>query len=412
MIDFVSGGVSIARARLARRLSIAGKAGFAVAIVTSYLGGVFGYGSAISRIAPGVAGMLNLAALAAIVASYAIWLTRTPALGRVVFAADTLHVARGSATRSVPRSAIRSAYVVRRAVGAAFVPTVEIALADGDLVAVRASSDAEAAALVAELGFGPGGAHVTVDVAAPTRRLFHPLLGIAAYYLALLAAVPLVVVGAALHSPAPGAAMGVVVVPVMLLVYRVLRSLLQGPKLTIGVDGVTWQSGRRKRFVPRAAIRGIDQQHPAMPIVIHTDTGPIVVNAAAIDAERRAAAARLLYERLATQSAVRARAPAFVRAGRPLAEWRAHLRQVVEDASYRSAGASLEDAAAVLGSPDATREERVGAALALRVAGEPPQRIRVAVAPSADDALREAVDAVLDERADDARVEKALRRIV
>jgi hypothetical protein len=412
MIDLASGGVTIVRGRLARRLSNVAKGSFAAAMVVTYLGNVFDAGAVGRASVAATGGLANIVAFALMVVSYALWVTRTPAPGRVAFDGATLRVWRGGAMREVPRASVTSAYVVYRPFGTMQVPTVEIALRDGDSFAVRTETDEQAQALVAALGFGPGAKSVTIDMGSPTRRLFHPLLGVASYYIAILCSAPLILLTAGMrHRPDPPFFLGLVLAPLMLLAYRFLRTLVRAPRLTIGDDGVTWESGRKKRFVPRSSILGIEQRHPAMPVSIHTDRGPIVVMGSALDIDRRAAAARIAHARISARQPGRERAPLFDRAGRSLGEWREHLRRVLDDSSYRSAGASVDEASAVLSNPEATREQRVGAALALRVAGEPPERIRVAVAPSADDALREAVEAVADERADDARVAKVLRRI-
>ncbi|MDB4946044.1 MAG: hypothetical protein JWP97_5578, partial [Labilithrix sp.] len=56
-------------------------------------------------------------------------------------------------------------------------------------------------------------------------------------------------------------------------------------------------------------------------------------------------------------------------------------------------------------------EQRVGAALALRVAGEPPARIRVAAEAVVHEPTRQVLDALAsDDVHDDAAVDKALRR--
>lgn len=68
-----------------------------------------------------------------------------------------------------------------------------------------------------------------------------------------------------------------------------------------------------------------------------------------------------------------------------------------------------EDAFAVVRSAAATDDERIGAAIALRVAGE-PERVRIAADTLANDDVRDALEAIAD-GADDVRVERALRKI-
>src|SRR5207253_2417754 len=86
---------------------------------------------------------------------------------------------------------------------------------------------------------------------------------------------------------------------------------------------------------------------------------------------------------------VHPRAAAFERGGekRDVGAWKSALRGTL-DAGYRAAGTTVEDANAVLASTGSTIEQRLGAALALRVAGEPPQRIRIAADGMVDPKLR------------------------
>jgi hypothetical protein len=116
----------------------------------------------------------------------------------------------------------------------------------------------------------------------------------------------------------------------------------------------------------------------------------------------------IIHERVAAAARVASKAAAFDRRGRDVAAWRDHVKRVLADGGYRDAPPfTVDDAAFVMRSPLATPEQRVGAALALRVAGEPKERVRVASDAIADDRLRVAVDAIADD--DDDRVEKALR---
>ena len=100
------------------------------------------------------------------------------------------------------------------------------------------------------------------------------------------------------------------------------------------------------------------------------------------------AVARVIEERLGPAATTADRFTHYERGGRPLAEWRDHLAQAMNQASYRHNAATVDEAATVLRSAQATPEQRVGAALAMRVAGQPKERIRVAVDAAADDRVR------------------------
>jgi hypothetical protein len=148
--------------------------------------------------------------------------------------------------------------------------------------------------------------------------------------------------------------------------------------------------------------------------------GTLRLAGAALDLQRSTAAGRVLRERLArltpgagatnpaAETSPAPRAAHYARGQRTVAGWRAALA-AMRDASYRGPTASVEDMTAVLTSPLATPEERVGAALALRIAGEPPARIRVAAEAVASEHLREALAAAAE--SDDATLDVALRRL-
>ncbi len=82
----------------------------------------------------------------------------------------------------------------------------------------------------------------------------------------------------------------------------------------------------------------------------------------------------------------------------------------ISTAGYREAsGVTVEDADAVLRNPSAPVDARIGAALALKAAG---QRVRIAdaAAPVSDEALREALEAVAAGHDEPEKLAKLLRR--
>src|SRR5262249_18369760 len=127
-----------------------------------------------------------------------------------------------------------------------------------------------------------------------------------------------------------------------------------------------------------------------------------------VDWERLGAVGRLIEARHGPSTAPPERFAAFERAGASLAEWKDHIRASIEQTGYRTAASPVEDAAEIVRSPHAAPDQRIGAALALRIAGEPPDRIRVAAGAVVDDDVRGALEAIADD--DDARAERALRR--
>jgi hypothetical protein len=416
-LELASGGVSWARVGASRVASRIGKALFVVAVASGQVLPVFDAYTRASNVAAGVMIGAWVAMLGAFVASFTLYFARSSNRARVTVDDGSLVVAYARRSRAVARTEIASVYAVDRPVAGGLVPTVEIALARGDLLTVRVDSAEQARALVLALGFGAGGRRVTIALDAPARRFYHLLLAVGAYQLGSLLALPFVLLGTMLaKDPAVelltrgGSA---VVGPAVLVVYTLLRRLLRPPTLTIGDDGVAYSAGLKRTFVPRAALASVEQPHPSAPLVLHTAGGaPVVVNASVLDPARRVAAGRVVYERLVAAPRGAEAPAAFERAGRSVTAWRMHLRGLFEAGGYREAGTSVDDAAAVLRSASATPEQRVGAALALRVAGEPCERIRVAAEGAADERVRVALAAVADAgEDDDAPLEKALKRL-
>lgn len=388
---FESRGLSWRHVASARLISTAGKALLLAGMVL--LGPVLAMEPDDRFVGPFYGGSIAFGLLALAV-SYAVSLTQTWSPRRFRVGDDALLVL----GRSVPLRKIASAYVVERRIGGTAVPTVEIELRSGDVLSVRVQDPATAAELVSALGFGPGGRCVRIDLARPTRRLLHPLLGAGAVVFG-------VVIGAIVASlvagtgPANAARFGGVFYAVLAIAsaifYAAFKRLSAAPVVVVGNDGVVVEQALREARFSRARL----SRHGSV----------VPVGGVAHDAERQAAVSAMIAERFGAAAAPPERAAAFARAGRDVGAWRAHVRSAL-DAGYRAAGASVDDAAAVLASPAATEDQRIGAALALRVAGEPPERVRIAAAGAVDPRFRVVLEAIADD-ADDARLEKALGRL-
>ncbi len=360
-VELESDGVSWAPVRRARALSRFGRALLAVSVTLgaltpvslrvlgdSSLGGMWSLVLVLGSV------VLTLVVPALFIASFAVWFRRGALPGRVKVGADGLSVVRGGAERIVPLSSVRSAFFVWRphspgplVVGSG-ASVVEILLDDGDEITARAPSEEAARAMVDALGFGPRGARVHIPLGAPDRRWLHLALGIGAYWCASLLRAPFLFAaplagGRAMDalSVALTVAGAAIVAPAMLGLYALFCRLARAPEVTVGDDGIAYSAGRRSRFLARGDVAGLDMPHPAMALTIHLREGlgpPIVVKGAGVDASRRAAVARIAYERGAATGA--ARQPLFERGGRTVAAWRNHVRRLLEDGSYRSTGTS------------------------------------------------------------------------
>lgn len=395
-----SPGVSRARVRLSNLFSWTGKALFCLAFLGMYL---TPKNPVVTAISAGAWAFM----IGAFVASFVVWFLRSPKPGEVAVENGALFVRGGS----IPLASVTNALFVPRLVRGFRVPTVEIDLAKGDRVAIQTSTEEEARALVDVLGFGPHGRAVTIDTASPARRMLHILLGIGAYYIGSFAAmIPLFIVLALGHFGEPPAFTGLLLGPAAILAHTWLKTLARAPSLTVGEDGVVLRTGRKRRVIPRADLVGVEQYVPGAPALLKLrNGGSHALAGSSIDIERRAAAARLVWERFFAEPPAPIRAAELGRNGRSVADWRAHVRSLFES-GYRTAGTTIDDASAILHSPNATPDERVGAALALRVAGEPPERVRVAASAMVDDRVRVALEELAD-AGDDAAVDRALARI-
>ena len=403
-VTFASGGISWTRVRTPRLISRIAKALYAI----SALGALAIAYSAMAWFA--VFGGLGLLAWPLFILSIILSLTQTTFAGGLAVSRTELVVhGRGSKRTFIPLSKIVGAMVVHREMFNGFVPTVEIELKSGDRLTARLPDPHSATAVVRALGFGAGGRRVHASLAKPTRRLIHPLLGFVAYVTAMV-----VMLGPASSNAAGNFEYAYAAYPfVALLIYAGLKRLVRPPEVTIGEDGVLLRHRFGRTFVPRADIAFVSA-HGSSLVVERRSGGRVHVGGFALDLARGQAVARVVEERSGPAETTADRFTHYERGGRLLAEWRAHLAQAMNQASYRHNAATVDEAAAVLHSAQATPEQRVGAALALRVAGQPKERIRVAVDAAADDRVREALEAVAaarDGEVDDPVVEKALQRL-
>lgn len=401
---FASGGLSWTRKSLPRWLSRFAKGLYALSALAA-VGMVFD-----SLAFFGVLTVVSALAWPLFIVSYILSLTQNAFAGGLEISRTELVVHAGKKREIIPLARIAGAMVVEREVFGAFVPSVEIQLASGDILTARLPEPRSAHLVVRSLGFGPGARRVDASLAKPTRRLLHPLLGFAAYILAMVVTFG----GSSLFSAAAGFEFIYTVYPlVALALYLGVTRYFRAPEVTIGDDGLAIRL-RRPELIPLSDIEKVGASGPAL-VVQRRSGARTMVHGSGLDPGRVMAVARALEERLRPSATTTDRFAHYDRAGRALAEWRAHLARSMNESSYRQNAATVDEAAAVLQSAQATPEQRVGAALALRVAGQPKERIRIASETSADERVREALEAVAEAgegEADDPVLEKALQRLV
>lgn len=398
-----SRAVAVRRTGLARWLGLLSKIGLAELLVLLAVGANHG-----------VIGFSFLGFVSFVLASLAARMVNLENEGTVVVDETAVTVLTTRVHRTIPRAEIRAAIATQRVIaGGVPIHAVEITTrarglgGDGDVVRVRTKDREEAEALVRALGFGPGQRRVAIDFASPARPLLHVFLLFPAFVLANLLSVSALLVAEGVGGHVPVEIVGPLFFAAFFVAFELVKRGFRAPRWIVGDDGILIQRAFGKTWVKRDAIAKIKNRGLALaPVILRADGGQLVApRGAGIDHTRVHAAVEALEGRLAPR-APKPNAPELVRGERSVQALREELRQRIEQPTYREAAATTETAEALMRSPEASLDERVAAAMALRIAGEPAAKIRVAADAFVDDATREALEAVAAD--DDTRIERAL----
>lgn len=399
-----SGGMSWTRVRTPRVLSQIAKALLAIgALSTMMVAHEDALLAQLSTVGPTLAILL-------FITSYMVSLAATAFAGTLEIHPDHLAIQTATDRIVIRNEKIRSAMVVERPSFQTSIDTVEIELTNGDLLVTRLPEPGAASKVVEALGFGAGGGRVHATLAKPTRRLLHPLVGLVCSLVAI--GIPEALGSRLRVGGADLAALAILAYPLFALVlYAAGKRLMRPLEITVGDDGVLVKLRLETRFIPRRDIAFVGAAF-GTKMFIETRSGERirVGGMLLLDDARRIAIARVIEERAGPAAAGAERFANYERGGRALPAWRAHLGHAMHGASYRMNAATVDEAAAVLRSAQATAEQRVGAALALRIAGQPKESILVAADAAVDDRIREALEAVVESE-DDVAIEKVLRRL-
>jgi hypothetical protein len=382
-----SGTIAWTRVRSTRTLSSAAKSLYVVGSVLSaswIVWGAIWVGS--------LGASMTILAWPLLMVSYAVRLSPSHGPGALSVAGDALFVHQRSGARKILRDDIVSALLVPRAMGQGTVAAVELDLVGGDRVTLRTPDAAAAEAVVRELGFGPGGKRIEVDVAGASRRLMHPVLALGSYIVITLMITAFATLGAAWNELALPLLLQGATPALTMLLYELAKRASGAPRVSVGVDGVIVTRGLRREHFPLDAERALPRE------------------GAFLDRERCAAVAAVIDARREAIAVSPERRVRYARQDRPVTEWRSAIARAVDEPGYRVAPAPVDEAEATLRSATAAPDERVGAALAMRVRGEGGERIRVAAAAMSDERLRLALEAVADAE-DDAALDQALAKL-
>jgi hypothetical protein len=327
----------------------------------------------------------TLAAPACLLASVVASRLRGARAGAITVDGAGLTLERGPGVSQVPFADIAEGWLSPLA------GEVALRLRGGDVLRARLVRPEDGRALLEAAGLDAS--RRTLRISLGRARMLDVLAWLLGYpVLSMLVVIPLLLLGMSV-------AMGLhtaLTVGATYLLHRGLRALLGPGELVVGADGLTVHSGGRRRFVAYDRVASV-RVDPSRVTVSLTDGSAVHARASQLDA----ATAALIRDRIAEAQAVRgqdeggAQALAQLdRQGRGVAAWAAALRRVVEDAGdYRRGALTPEQLGAVLESPAASMERRLGAAVALYARADPEDhaRIRIAAEACANPRLRVAL---------------------
>jgi hypothetical protein len=359
----------------------------------------------------GTLAVATVGGLVAMVLSWMMSLLSGDTPGHVTFHDGVLRLKKNRDWTAIAKADITSAHAQAGGV-------VEITTRAGDQWILDMQNEEDAAKLVDELGWSPGGRPATYALGSRYRRFLHFAVAFMSYQLGSMAGGFLGILMAVglegIFGPGQRGLQFVMFPMIALgfaLAFAAGKRLIRAPVVTVGNDGVWVQTfGFKKRFIAIGDIVMAHQASVGGAVRLKLRDNSIVHLAGfLVDPGRRDAAAIHIRTLLARHAELQKSSVALAREGRSVREWREHLRRVVEGAGYRVAAAS-DSLADLVGAPGVTSEERIGAALALRVAGEANvPRIRIAAEQCVDPKTRAALEAAAQDEIDEQAIEKALR---
>ncbi len=172
-----------------------------------------------------------------------------------------------------------------------------------------------------------------------------------------------------------------------------LQRKLMRREVTVGTDGLSIRAGRKTEFIAKDAIRAVRDEPDVVALDLANGKTRYLVHAPGGDG-----LGRRIQEAFAvdtTGGAAEAALARLDRGARSLDAWKKDLRELHEHAATYRDGALASDAlASVVGDPAATRERRIGAALAIAASADDAAkgRVRVAIDTCADEDLRIALE--------------------
>jgi hypothetical protein len=288
---------------------------------------------------------------------------------------------------------------------------VQLTLRGGSIIDVAVDSMATADALLDRLALDPTRRALRFPARALVKQVLGTIGGVAVgsyigVYLGL-------VLGVA------GLSYGMMLAVPLATIFGIMGMVSTRPiELRVGTDGLTLRGAFKTRFVPFAELSGVGE-NSGDPMLYYRDGHTEVIWNRAVSKRPDLLAA--LQHRVngalaanAEHDGLMARASAFERRGRPLAQWRDEVARLVDPTKgYRDLALTPREAEALLDDARSPIEHRLAAAMALRSldAQEAPTRIRVAAEGCASPEMREALERAGDGTLDDATVARAVAAV-
>jgi hypothetical protein len=341
---------------------------------------------------------------------------RRLAEGSVELGAGHLTVTVGKKETTLPLSTIDGGWTERSRDAQLAV----LSFSDGRVVAIEQPSEEAASAFLSRAGAGAGAR------AARMRGYREDDVGrkIAAFFLAFFALIflpmLLIMLGILFDALRTGSTRQLgtlgataMAAALLLLVLRWLGRKLRPTWIEIGADGVVLQGAFRKRFFAHGDI--LDAS-PTVNMIVSLDRAVEITLKSGrkhrfpvgSEAEAEVVCARIQAGQEAMKGQERGRLlEGLSRAGRPLAEWRSALAQLVAKGGYRALGHDLEAVMRIVEDAAAPLEQRVAAALAAKPHGGEAvaERIRIAAEACAEPRLRVALEKASAGEIDDEEME-------
>lgn len=403
MIEVTPSAIGARPEGLARRLGRVAMGAIAASCVASFAASIAypSLGSASPfNVLLGVLYMLSVALLA-LTALSNLWCWIAPRrAGSIAVDGAAIRVSRGFGVRVIPRGKIAAGWLSQSGAG----HEVELRLATGDVVSASVRSKQEADALLDAAG-------VASDKRALSMRLGGAGINTV---IALLSLLPGIVAGSliALSLDAlvklPSAALGFMIFTVMALAPPAALWLVGAPQVDVGDDGVSVNSGARKRFIAFSDVVSVSTT-PVSVVLELRDGRKDAIRTLGTPAHRRDALVARIREEIATASAPRSlsdRVAMLDRNGRTMEAWAEALGAVADGGdAYRHTGLTRRELTEVLDDPHAPAERRIAAAYVLSRSdkSDVAERVRVVIEGTAQEpvrvALARAAEGALDEEA-------------